>query len=376
MPRTAIIIVGVSALFTIGAASRSCAPCVTTDDCNAQDYCAKIMGSCDNEGVCQPRPTTCSDDLEQPVCGCDGQTYKNACFAAIDGVSIAYDGECEDEYCKDGDVIVFPDENLRSVILGVIGKAWEEDILCEDVRDLTSLRVPFGTYISSLVGMEHLRSLSYLDLFACPGISDITPLAGLTHLWHLELTSTNVSDISPLSGLLNLTYLHLQDNDISDISPLAGLHNLSKLYLNNNFISDLSPLAGLVNLTELELFVNDISDIAPLSGLTMLEHLDLSDNSVSDLTPLAGLNTLTLLYLDANNISDVAPLAGLSNLSYLYLCNNNISDIHPLAVSIDFYTNGINLKGNPLDCTSPEVLADIAALEAKIPYVSHDCEAD
>ena len=29
-----------------------------------------------------------------PVCGCNGITYSNGCFAGIAGMSIAYDGEC------------------------------------------------------------------------------------------------------------------------------------------------------------------------------------------------------------------------------------------------------------------------------------------
>ena len=69
-------------------------PCRLNEDCDADSYCAKSPGDCDGEGSCQPRPQICLD-LWDPVCGCDGRTYSNACYAAAAGINIAYRGECE-----------------------------------------------------------------------------------------------------------------------------------------------------------------------------------------------------------------------------------------------------------------------------------------
>ena len=61
------------------------------------DYCkipmANMCGAADGGGVYTPKPQVCR--LPRfPVCGCGDVTYGNACIAAANGVSIAYEGEC------------------------------------------------------------------------------------------------------------------------------------------------------------------------------------------------------------------------------------------------------------------------------------------
>jgi hypothetical protein len=73
------------------------APCggTTGTTCAPDQFCMRTLGTCatDAEGVCTQIPFDCPT-TSTPVCGCDGITYQNDCFAATAGVTVLHTGAC------------------------------------------------------------------------------------------------------------------------------------------------------------------------------------------------------------------------------------------------------------------------------------------
>ena len=92
-------------------------------DCPEGEYCNLTnCNAADQGGTCAKIPARCTDE-QAPVCGCNEQSYDNACLAAMAGVSVAHDNACgtvacgglaggscqEDEYCDLGASCLDPD---------------------------------------------------------------------------------------------------------------------------------------------------------------------------------------------------------------------------------------------------------------------------
>lgn len=66
--------------------------CIDNTGCSATQYCHHE--GCGGVGECRPRPEACQEDCPG-VCGCDNQTYCNACKAHAAGVNVATSAPCE-----------------------------------------------------------------------------------------------------------------------------------------------------------------------------------------------------------------------------------------------------------------------------------------
>lgn len=73
--------------------------CTSNSECDRNQFCAAPIGMCEGAGQCEVRPQVCPLVFD-PVCGCDGQTYSNTCFAAMAGVRVESLGECPPDDCR------------------------------------------------------------------------------------------------------------------------------------------------------------------------------------------------------------------------------------------------------------------------------------
>jgi hypothetical protein len=71
--------------------------CSADEECGRGQTCEKF-GCATREGVCVRQAQGCPDVWE-PQCGCDGQTYSNACERIAAGVDLASEGECRPRSC-------------------------------------------------------------------------------------------------------------------------------------------------------------------------------------------------------------------------------------------------------------------------------------
>ena len=105
------------------------------------------------------------------------------------------------------------------------------------------------------------------------GITNLTPLAGLTELEALGLAGNSITDLTPLARLKELKALNLSYNRIVDLTPLAGLNGLQELDLRFNSNLTQAEIDKLQHaLPKCRIFQNAGSSPPPSGHLISLPH--------------------------------------------------------------------------------------------------------
>jgi len=168
-------------------------------------------------------------------------------------------------------------------------------------------------------------------------ISDISPLAALTKIENLSLSSNEIRSIGPLSQLTNLQVLNLDDSEmIDDIGVLSGATSMQTLSLSGTSVYDITPIRKFLDLKRLELSsVDGLRDVSVLSSLRALTYLRLDDTQVEDLQSVSKLVRLENLAISNTQVRDLSPLHLLSNLKVLDVTGLSVNGLDAIQHLID-----------------------------------------
>ena len=227
---------------------------------------------------------------------------------------------------------VIPDGALRDCIIDEMHNNYEYNVATPDVVTRDDI-VGFIDHVHHHhAGGPHLH-------WACQGISS---LEGLDMFF----------DIDPAI----FASLMVENGTVSDVTPLAGIKQIAHLNLSGNLISDMFDISGIAGLTDLDLSNNQLSMVPGLQS-THLETLVLSYNQFDTLPSLSHMKDLFCLDLSHNHLTDVASLelAGLTNLVWADLSYNHISDASALAPLVGWINDVWPPQGDALLTRAPAV---------------------
>eukprot|EP01134_Creolimax_fragrantissima_P005258 CFRG5258T1 len=202
---------------------------------------------------------------------------------------------------------------------------------CIHILDLEPLVDCGGTLITLMISklqiaqteaLGYLTKLEVLEMNGCAMISHMQDIANIVSLKRFSCKSSKLWDITPIANLTALTYLDLSSSTyILEIGTIRHLTNLEYLNLSGNrhAVSEIGPLRSLILLRTLYLTMCKVQDISAIGEMKDLESLSLAFcMRITDIRPLAYLSALRRLDLDfCRGIVDLSALRNLPNLESL-----------------------------------------------------------
>ena len=162
------------------------------------------------------------------------------------------------------------------------------------------------------------------------GITDFSPIAGLSKLTDIHLSYTTFENVSLLSSLTKLKHIDLSNTRVNSISTLVNHKSIESLIIANTKVPDITALSNSTKLNILNFDSTPVSDIKVLSNFNELQNLSFSRTAVKELSPLSALSELIYLDCSFNEITRIDALSKLSSLQILYLHNTAVFDLTPL----------------------------------------------
>ena len=120
------------------------------------------------------------------------------------------------------------------------------------LSELRKLTLTRNDEVTSLAALTGLDALEVLNMRYCRKLRDISAIAAMARLRTLDLCCTGVVDLTPIAALSALGHLDCSDNlALTDLRPLAHLPSLRSLVIWGTGVIDYSPLYEVRGLKEL-----------------------------------------------------------------------------------------------------------------------------
>ena len=193
--------------------------------------------------------------------------------------------------------IEFKDAKFKEKLIKSNGADLNKDnqISIEEMERLTYLSLSYSSgdnYDESISIEEITYATNLTSLYISAKIDDITPIAKLTKLNRLSVSSNFINDnnLKIIASLTNLEYLSINVTDkINNLEMLGNMKKLKELdvYNNNSYVNneqkefDLKGIDKLTSLTKLRIY-GSIKNIELIKKLTKLETFQTSEKLFKD----------------------------------------------------------------------------------------------
>uniref|UniRef100_A0A6T8P0K3 Uncharacterized protein n=1 Tax=Hemiselmis andersenii TaxID=464988 RepID=A0A6T8P0K3_HEMAN len=203
---------------------------------------------------------------------------------------------------------------------------------------------------SGLSGLDKTRDgksvvMTKLDLPSMK-LGDLTPLALLSHVRHIDVSGNLIKDLTPVLALTELLSLNASGNKIEGVT-LPEMPYIQLLDLSNNQIKGPFTCPSMPHLRHLLLAQNEIDAATGLDQNTQLQKLELHQNKLTQCDGI-GLESVRQLTLHNNELTSVAGLEKLKFPTAINLTGNQLASMEEVVKAMPESVVDLDVQENPL----------------------------